>query len=382
MTSHNKPRVLVFIDWFLPGDRAGGPVRSCANLIDHLGDEFDFSVVTRDTDYMELQPYKTVRSDAWNTLPDGKRVYYISPAALNRETISRLLREEKYDTIYVNGIWSQPFTAWPLQEAKALGLKRIVAVRGMLAPAAMAIKATKKKVFLVYAQLRGIFSGVTFHATTEQEANETKAVFGKNSRVKIAGNLPRIAPAEITPRSRKPGALRIVSVARVAPEKNTLYAIEALTKVTAQVTADFYGTVYSEAYLAQCMAAAKSLPANVTASFHEATDSSSIISLLSTFDLLFLPTRGENFGHVILEAMQAGTPVLISDKTPWRNLAQQKAGWDLPLDDPQAFATKIDEVEAMPGDVYREWSEGALKLAAAYTENRALKEANAALFRS
>ena len=38
--------------------------------------------------------------------------------------------------------------------------------------------------------------------------------------------------------------------------------------------------------------------------------------MFQEYDLLFLPTKGENFGHVILESMSAGTPVLISDTTP------------------------------------------------------------------
>ena len=45
-----KKKILVFIDWYLPGFRAGGPIRSCANLISHLSDEFDFNIVTTDTD--------------------------------------------------------------------------------------------------------------------------------------------------------------------------------------------------------------------------------------------------------------------------------------------------------------------------------------------
>jgi glycosyltransferase involved in cell wall biosynthesis len=47
---------------------------------------------------------------------------------------------------------------------------------------------------------------------------------------------------------------------------------------------------------------------------------------------------------VIYEALAAGTPVLIADTTPWRNLAELGVGWDLPLDDPRAFGNKITEV--------------------------------------
>ena len=35
-----------------------------------------------------------------------------------------------------------------------------------------------------------------------------------------------------------------------------------------------------------------------------------------------MPTRGENFGHAIFESLQVGTPVLLSDQTPWRHNIQ------------------------------------------------------------
>ena len=39
--------------------------------------------------------------------------------------------------------------------------------------------------------------------------------------------------------------------------------------------------------------------------------------LLSLFDVMVLPTIGENFSHCIVEASQSGLFCLISDKTPW-----------------------------------------------------------------
>ena len=56
-----QKKILVFIDWFLPGTNSGGPVRSVSNMIEHLGGDYEFLVVTRDTDYCAnkpLQKYK------------------------------------------------------------------------------------------------------------------------------------------------------------------------------------------------------------------------------------------------------------------------------------------------------------------------------------
>lgn len=383
MGSTPKKRILVFIDWFLPGEKAGGPIRSCVNLIEHLSDEFEFSVVTRNTDYTETIPYAHVKSDAWNVLPDGKRVYYISAKNLSRETIRKIIAGEKFDTVYLNGIWSQPFTAWPLQilRKEFPGKKAVVAVRGMLAPSAMAIKAVKKKAFLVYAKARKLFDDVVFHATSEQEANDTRNAFGKNANVKIAGNLPRKSYAAAAKKSKSGEQLKLVNVARIAPEKNTLYALEVLKEVKVPVQADFFGTVYDPDYKKQCDDVLRTLPQNVKAKIHGPVESASIPGLLSQYDLLFLPTRGENFGHIILESMQAGTPVLISDQTPWRNLSANQAGWDLSLDSPVKFATKIDELAEMNAAEYQKWSGSALDFAARYSGNEELVEKSRAIFR-
>ena len=69
----NRKKILVFIDWFLPGYKAGGPIRSMANMTDHLQD-FDFFVVTRNTDYTDTNPYASVKSDQWNKLSENVSV--------------------------------------------------------------------------------------------------------------------------------------------------------------------------------------------------------------------------------------------------------------------------------------------------------------------
>jgi glycosyltransferase involved in cell wall biosynthesis len=71
-----------------------------------------------------------------------------------------------------------------------------------------------------------------------------------------------------------------------------------------------------------------------------------VLPALAAQDLFLLPTLGENFGHSIADSLLAGTPVLISDRTPWRGLKEACAGWDLSLDDPAAFVAAIREMAA------------------------------------
>ena len=61
-----KPCVLVFAAAFLPGFKAGGPIRSVANLIRRTQHSFRYAVVTRDRDLGDAVPYSDVRIGEWN----------------------------------------------------------------------------------------------------------------------------------------------------------------------------------------------------------------------------------------------------------------------------------------------------------------------------
>jgi glycosyltransferase involved in cell wall biosynthesis len=384
MTStETKPKVLVFIDWFLPGEKAGGPIRSCANLLDHLQHEIDFYVVTRNTDYTETTPFTTIQSDAWNVV-EGKNVYYISEAQLTQKTLADRIAEIKPDFIYLNSVWSPVFTLQALAAARLLKTeaKLILATRGMLAQSALRIKWVKKKLFLMYAHVKGIYKNITFHASTAQEADDILRVFGATVQLVIAGNLPRLLfVQEEIKQQKEHNHLRLISIARIAPEKNTLFALVCLNAVKARVHIDFYGPVYHQAFYEQCLETMKLLPENITVNFCGAVSGATIPKHYADHDVLFMPTLGENFGHTILEALQCGVPVLISDQTPWRGLEAKRAGWDLPLTDPKLFAQQIDTLAAYTQEQFLPYQEGARSLAEAYIAQHDLVAASRNLFR-
>ena len=86
------------------------------------------------------------------------------------------------------------------------------------------------------------------------------------------------------------------------------------------------------------------LPSNITTHYHGAIAHAKVPIVLGLNDLFLFPTKGENFGHVIIEALQAGLPVLISDRTPWKDLEFFGVGMSLPLTATSAFSSRVDEV--------------------------------------
>jgi glycosyltransferase involved in cell wall biosynthesis len=170
--------------------------------------------------------------------------------------------------------------------------------------------------------------------------------------IHVARDLPNLAAAEVPSDAAlsPPGDgtdLRIVFLSRIAREKNLDFALKVLGRVSCNVTLDIYGPVDNEAHWNDCLALMRDLPPNVTACYRGSHSQPSRI--LGLYDLLLLPTGGENYGHVIAEALTAGTPVLISDKTPWRNLREDGLGWDIPLDDADSFRRVIEECACATG---------------------------------
>ena len=113
---------------------------------------------------------------------------------------------------------------------------------------------------------------------------------------------------------------------------------------------------------------------------HGYVDAGEVLATLAAHDVLLLPTRGENFGHVILESLLSGCPVLISDRTPWRGLESQGVGWDLPLEDLPRLRQAVQRLVDMGPEQHAELSWAARRYGVAYVNDEETLERNRALF--
>ncbi|MCW5898471.1 MAG: glycosyltransferase family 4 protein [Flavobacteriales bacterium] len=358
-----KPQVLVFIDWYKPFYKAGGPVRSLVNLVDHLHGDVDFHIVTGDRDYTATTSPAELPKDRWTVQDKGERVWYASPEGRSRARWKTLLQERPWDAIHINGLWSRWSTMLPLWLLRGSKQRRIVAVRGMLASGVMRQKNLLKRLVLLAMRATGCFKGVEFQATNAEEVADVKRWIGGDAVVHLVPNLGRVqereAPAPITKRA---GTLRLASVGRIAQEKNTLFAIQRLAKVQGDVRFDLYGTVYHEDHWRRCQAAIAALLPQVKVEWHGEIAPEQVPEVLAAAHVLFMPSVGENFGHTMLEALSAGRPLLISDRTPWKGLEPQQAGWDLPLDKPERFEKVLRSLVDMGEDEFIALCQGAFAL--------------------
>jgi glycosyltransferase involved in cell wall biosynthesis len=52
---------------------------------------------------------------------------------------------------------------------------------------------------------------------------------------------------------------------------------------------------------------------------------------MEQFQVFIMPSKSENFGHALLEALSAGKPVITTNTTPFQQLQEAKAGFTVDI---------------------------------------------------
>ncbi|MDZ4822789.1 MAG: glycosyltransferase [Flavobacteriales bacterium] len=379
--SVERKKILVFADWFLPGFKAGGPIRSVANLVAALP-EFDFFIVTRNTDHHSTHPYPDIETGKWNVHLPNVQVMYLEEKKITRRAVDEIIGSQLFDWYYLNSLFSKRFTLLPLRLLRRRKLydKIILAPRGMLHSGALGVKAGKKKIFLALAKTLGWYNSIVWHATGETEQDEIRAHFGKDVRIILAPNLALSPLLKILGPKKISGEMRLISVARISPEKGIKESLVFLKSAQLQgaITVNYFGTEQNASYLEECRVIAAGIE-GCAISFHGEIHPTEIPSALSSHHFFYSATWGENFGHAIVDALAYGVPVLISDRTPWRKLEEKQAGWDLPLDR-EPFASQLKKCLDMGNEKYHQFCSGAATLGKEITNDEKSIEASRALF--
>ena len=65
ISNKNIKKVLVFIDFYLPGINSGGSPRSIYNQVKHLNSKLKYKIITRDHDLGDSNKYSNIPSNKW-----------------------------------------------------------------------------------------------------------------------------------------------------------------------------------------------------------------------------------------------------------------------------------------------------------------------------
>lgn len=348
-------KILALNAFYAPGFRGGGSIRALYNLIAHLREDFDFEVVTSVYDLNERIPYLDEEC-AEVVKSEGYMVHYLSRGMGYFRKMQAILRRD-WDIVYLNSFFSPCYSLLPLlilRFSARSAATVVLAPRGELMEGALNSnrnKMMKKKMFFAFARFVGLFKGVVFHSTSEEESQGIARLHLGESKIVLAPDLPPTAGSMVEVGAPKDsGILRVVFISRIDPKKNLDFVLHVLSEVSATIRLDVVGPIADVAYWNQCQAIIKSLPQHVEVAYLGAIPHDEILSTFASHDLFFFPTYAENNGYVILESLLAGCPVLLSDRTPWRGLEVHGVGVDLPLGSTTSFATTIEQMAKLSPD--------------------------------
>jgi glycosyltransferase involved in cell wall biosynthesis len=384
--SGRKIRVLCVANYFLPGYAGGGPIRSIANLAFSLPDYVQFDIFTRDHDLGTTKSYDSVKTDEWSTLKH-RQVFYASRRMFSLAGLKAALRGKQYDLLYLNGLFGVQSSILPyLWNCFGNGprLPVLIAPRGGLTLGALGTNPWRKRIFLLLARWSRIYRNVHWHASSELEAEDILRQFPEaQQRIHVAPDLvssiAREASENTTP--KVPGRLRLIFLSRISPMKNLLGLISFLSSAKGSIQFDIFGPMEDEQYWTECQAALKSLPQNIAVRYMGPVSPAEVGEIFSRYDLFALPTFGENFGHVVFEALQSGTPVLISDRTLWRD-DPRGAITTVSLESPSDWTRKLDDHAALDAQKQETARQAAREYADRYLAEDGSLEKNEKMFKA
>lgn len=290
------------------------------------------------------------------------RVYYGVGTSSNLKTILVALREiKKTDILHLNSLFS-PFSIATFFYTRFFYPNKTIiwSVRGELSQNALKFSRYKKKPLLFLYKF--LNQHVIFHSTAPKETLEINLMFPKK-RVFEIPNL--IEPAERIIYGEK--KQQLLFVGRIHPIKSIDKLIKALHKSLAFRNSNFTFIIAGinetrhAFYIDELESLINELNLNDKIKFVGQIKGESKEQLFAESYFTFLPSDTENFGNVVLESLNQGTPVVASLGTPWDILPRNRCGYHV-SNEPEVLAEKIDKIIKLPIVRYKEMAHNSQKL--------------------
>ena len=256
------------------------------------------------------------------------------PRRLTRTpALARWLRAQvrggRASIVHSHGLWRMS-TVYAARAVRRGGARLVVSPHGTLSPWALRHgRRLAKRLFWAALQRRALERAACFRATSDQEYEDIRRL-GFRQPVAVIPNgvdLPPLRPAACAP------SRTLLFLGRLHPVKGVDMLIDAWRTVQDAFPdwklvivgddTDYQGT---SGYMAELRRRAAGQDAARVSFAGELTGTAKWDAYRDAA-VYVLPSRSENFGVTVAEALAAGTPVIASDRTPWRRLPARGAGW-------------------------------------------------------
>lgn len=355
-----KTTVLAFCAAFLPGFKAGGPIRSMVETLESQPPHIRILLITRDRDVGDTVAYPNLSG---RIVRYGQhRVFYLntrSPSQWAR--LLQMSRGAAPELIYVNSLWEPRFAILPVL-ARAAGIIRarelLLAPRGELSAGALQVKESKKRAFMRLWEPVLRKANPVFLASTSHEQSDILNTF---PWARTVVRINTRGPEPLAGAVRSQAVARLVFVSRISPTKNLKCALESMMQVKSDIVFHIFGPIEDPRYWSECTDLIRQLPDNIRVEHKGTLQPGSVRTTFASYDAFVFPTLFENFGHVILESLSSGCPVVCSDRTPWTATLMEGAGEIVATFNSIAWAAAIERRARMSPDQRTSAKRDALK---------------------
>jgi len=238
--------------------------------------------------------------------------------------------------------------------------KIILSPRGELFSSALNNKKVKKNIALLYYRL--IQKKILFHATSEHEIKTIKNIFNK-SKIVYQKNFFSTKYYEKNDNFKK----NLVFLGRINPIKNIESLISAISrsknfikKGDKLLIAGISRKKEEKSYYEELLHQIKELKLEKNVEFLGHIEGHKKEELLRNNYALVLPSKSENFGNVVVEALSNSMLVIASKGTPWESLNKNNIGWWV-AGSPDDLAKAIDLLYGLSDEEYLEKCKNSLK---------------------
>lgn len=233
--------------------------------------------------------------------------------------------DSKPDVVHFHGLWQRGFPAIA-RACLAAGIPFVVSPHGMLEPWAWRHKRWKKLPYWHLVEKRWTRRAACVLATADTEAKRLREFFPDTRVASLPLGLTGDAEPDYAGARAKLGwqgdETVLLYLSRIHEKKGLDLLLQALAdlhgKVPPSARLVVVGPEDQPAFAASCRAFATANAARLPrVEWVGAVWGDDRWAYLQSADLFCLPTRSENFGLVVLESCQVGTPALTTTETPW-----------------------------------------------------------------
>src|SRR6478752_7599633 len=319
-------KILQIVPSYKPAYVYGGTIESVARLCEALtngGTEvMVYTTTANGREDLDVVPGK-------EQVVDGVKVIYFKrifkdPFYISPSLWKQLYRDcRKYDVVHIHSWWNM-IVIMAAFICKIKGVKMIFSPRGMLSDYIQGNSKENLKRFIQLTVGRFLLKGTTFHATSYSEYNECRKLI-PGWKGFIIPNILWLPPLTIS----KPANDRftIIFLSRIHPKKGIEMLMEAVSHLATPCVLKIGGTG-DENYIQKLKKYVADLNITEKVQWLGWQNRDEKFLTLMQADLFALTSYNENFGNVVVEALNAGTPVLISAETGVCDFVQEyDLGW-------------------------------------------------------